>query len=655
MTRREILKVTGSAAAASICGMLAKAQTTASGVMTPILTRSVNNSRTNANTAETILTQANVAEKGIRKYFSLYLEGDARGTEGQVLILPSVTVDDRSTRDVAIVASMNNLVWAYDANDSDILWVKKLGKPIKGSGAIDMYGINDWWGVLSTGQIDSEAQRYYCVAWESPDGTPQKAMHALHCLDIRNGNRIGSAVNLAEVTYQPPDGLPVQHFGHGMRKQRSALTLTNINSVKTIFFASGSVLETQQGASGWIIAYDIATSKISAALALSSRYYGAGIWMGGQGLCADEQGFLYAVTGNGGFDAVTDWAESVIKVQYTPPSGSDSGKLAVVDNWTPYTDAGRIGKDPTLSTPEGDVEKYPKLAGVSAPTAEGNMPVNRMPMGDVSNAPRMGKRVITKNTAGFGDEDLGSAGLSLVPEYGLALACGKDGIIYEVHTNSMGHTKPADFKNPAGNYARLAQPASWYTYYPCDTPDCARMPSPEPKDPSDLDFIFEGRTHHMHSTSVRYHSSVHGMMLFCGGENGNVRAFSLAPDGKLTFLANSADAASPNAPVSNTQAGGMTGWMLFLSANGDKPGTALLWALMPYGNANQTVTQGRLVCFDPENFGTFAGGAKQLRILWDSARWNIQFSFPKFNIPTVSGGKVFVPTYDGRIDVYGLA
>jgi hypothetical protein len=31
------------------------------------------------------------------------------------------------------------------------------------------------------------------------------------------------------------------------------------------------------------------------------------------------------------------------------------------------------------------------------------------------------------------------------------------------------------------------------------------------------------------------------------------------------------------------------------------------------------------------------------------------FDHPKFNVPVVSGGKIFVPTYDGRIDVYGLA
>ena len=48
-----------------------------------------------------------------------------------------------------------------------------------------------------------------------------------------------------------------------MRKQRSALLMTRIDGVKTIFFASGSVLETASGSAGWIFAYDVASARIS--------------------------------------------------------------------------------------------------------------------------------------------------------------------------------------------------------------------------------------------------------------------------------------------------------------------------------------------------------------------------------------------------------
>ncbi len=65
------------------------AQTT-SGVMSPVLTRAYDNSRTGTTTTETTLTATNVAQRGVRKYFSLFMEGDARGAEAQPLILPKV-------------------------------------------------------------------------------------------------------------------------------------------------------------------------------------------------------------------------------------------------------------------------------------------------------------------------------------------------------------------------------------------------------------------------------------------------------------------------------------------------------------------------------------------------------------------------------------
>ena len=110
-----------------------------------------------------------------------------------------------------------------------------------------------------------------------------------------------------------------------MRKQRSSLVLTDVNGRKTVFWASGTVQETGSKAAGWIFAFDCATNSITAALAMSQGE-GAGIWMGGQGLAADDKGFLYAITGNGDFDGQTQYGESFVKVQYTPASGGTQAK-----------------------------------------------------------------------------------------------------------------------------------------------------------------------------------------------------------------------------------------------------------------------------------------------------------------------------------------
>jgi hypothetical protein len=49
---------------------------------TTVATRSFDNTRRNVNLQETTLTQAGVAAKGIRKFFSVQMPGDSRGTEG---------------------------------------------------------------------------------------------------------------------------------------------------------------------------------------------------------------------------------------------------------------------------------------------------------------------------------------------------------------------------------------------------------------------------------------------------------------------------------------------------------------------------------------------------------------------------------------------
>ena len=639
MKRRDILK----AATVSLVLPKLKAQVPTSGQMKAVLTRGGDNYRTGTQLNETILTQANVAQRGLKELFSprLSLEGDARGAEAQLLVCPSVLVADGTTRDLLIAATMNGLVWAFDANSSDIIWVEKLAPPVKGNGSIDMFGINDHWSILSTPVIDPDTHTLYCVAWSSTDGIPQNAKHSFHALNLRDGSRVHPALSLANVTYQPPNGLPIQRFGVGMRKQRSALTLATISGCKTVFFGSGSVLETSKGASGWIVAYDVSTQAL-AGLALASRYYGAGLWMAGQGLCVGPDGYLYAVTGNGGFDGVTDFGECAIKVQYTPPftqAKSTPGKLEIVDWWTPWSDAGRVGANPALPVPN-ELTLPEKVAGVSAPS---EMPVNMMHEIDLKDATHSGPIFMLKpdiNAGQFSDQDLGCSGCSLDPDDNTLVVSGKDGISYVINAQNMGKTMPADLVNPATNYAKLKSVPEWFTYYP------GAAVSPTPQTSSDLDFLFNGKTHHMHSSAIRFKSSIYGKMYFCGGENGNVRAWSMDSNCKLNYLACGAEVASPNAPPLR---GGMTGWMLTLSSNGSQPGTALLWALMPYGDANKTVGAGRLICYDPENFGTFSDGSKQLRVLWDSAVAGIPITFNKFNVLTISNGRVFIPTYNAQI------
>jgi hypothetical protein len=432
-----------------------------------------------------------------------------------------------------------------------------------------------------------------------------------------------------------------------LRKQRSSLLMTDIHGVKTIFFASGTVQETQAGAAGWIFAFDVATNKLAAALALSQGH-GAGVWMAGQGLAADNDGFLYGVTGNGSFNGTSDFGESVFKIQYQPAVGNTAASLRVVSRWAPYSDAARMGLNPTLTSPQ--LAPSNKLAGVSAPSEEMRMPVNGMRARALEDArivnttdENTGKPVqlvypkLQAQNPAFADEDLGSAGGTLIEQYMVYLAAGKDGIGYPVNARSMGNTKPADFAHMKANCAKLAAPPVWLTASPGPVDPC-------PQNTTTLNFMPWGKTRHQHSTPVQYWSPT-GLKLFVWGENSQLHEWAMSPTGKLTYVAQGNEIASAN--MTNSP-GGMPGGFCSLSSNGNQPGTALLWCTIPYGDANAAITNGRLFCYDPDHI---ANGV--IPVLWDSERWGITFVFNKFLPPIVDGGQVYVANYNGGVDVYG--
>jgi hypothetical protein len=86
------------------------------------------------------------------------------------------------------------------------------------------------------------------------------------------------------------------------------------------------------------------------------------------------------------------------------------------------------------------------------------------------------------------------------------------------------------------------------------------------------------------------------------------------------------------------------------SSNGANANSALLFCTIPYGDANASVVNGRLLVYDPVHLA--ADGS--LRVLWDSEKFNVTFLFNKFNPPVVDGGQVYVANYDGGVDVYRL-
>ena len=144
--------------------------------------------------------------------------------------------------------------------------------------------------------------------------------------------------------------------------------------------------------------------------------------------------------------------------------------------------------------------------------------------------------------------------------------------------------------------------------------------------------------------------------IFVWGENAPLRAWTLKPDGKITFLAESQETASAFSTAFNAMPGGM----ITLSADGDKNGIA--WGSVPLkghwngrddnGNANQKIVEGVLRAYDGAVFdGTNANGNPRMKLLWQNTMpgnpqpADTRYTYNKFCPPVVADGKVLLATY----------
>ena len=104
--------------------------------------------------------------------------------------------------------------------------------------------------------------------------------------------------------------------------QRPGLLLAN----NTIYIGFGSHGDFPPW-HGWIVAYNAADiQQQTAVFNTTPSAAGSSIWQGGRGLAADPDGHVYCSTGNGNYDGVMSWGETVLRLTPT---------LDVADWFTP--------------------------------------------------------------------------------------------------------------------------------------------------------------------------------------------------------------------------------------------------------------------------------------------------------------------------------
>jgi PQQ-like domain len=294
------------------------------------------NARTGQNIRETILTTSNVNATTFGKLFSQSIDGYAYA---QPLYVSNVILPNKGTHNVVYVATMNDSVYAFDADsntgsNADPLWKVNFTDPTKGITTVPTSDVNCTdtivpVGILSTPVIDGTSKTIYVLARTLENGT---YYHRLHALDITTGaEKFGGPVAIAASVAGTGSGSVggLISFDPKLESQRAALLLQN-----GLVYIGWSSLCDYSKYHGWLMAYHALTLEQTGVWLTTANGSKGGIWATGAGPAGDAFSNVFVPIGNGTFDVNTggiDYGQSVVKLG--PP---DNGVFPIKDYFTPY-------------------------------------------------------------------------------------------------------------------------------------------------------------------------------------------------------------------------------------------------------------------------------------------------------------------------------
>ena len=290
------------------------------------------NLRTGLQPQETVLTPSNVNANQFGVSWTTAMDGEVWG---QPLYMNALTVGG-TVHNVLFVATSNDSVYALNADSGTQLW--KTSFLSAGVTTVNGTAIGSNYaqiGILSTPVIDPSTGTLYVLAMTNENGG-SSYVYRLHALDVTTGNQ---TITPAVVSYP--------EFQDVKQMQRPALLLAN----HTVYVAFASVQDLTPF-HGFVFGYDAATLTPAGVFNSTPSGVEGGIWMGGAGPAADAEGNIYFAVGNGYWDGIANYGDSVVQV------GPD---LSEIDYFTPYNQATFAANDLDLGS--GGVMLLPNQTG----------------------------------------------------------------------------------------------------------------------------------------------------------------------------------------------------------------------------------------------------------------------------------------------------
>ncbi len=355
---------------------------------TNVLTYHNDNSRTGQNLTETILTPAIVKSSTFGKLFTVSVDGKV---DAQPLYVSAVALPVAGVRNVVYAATEHDTVYAFDADTGAPYWhLSLLGSGETPSDNRGCGQVTPEIGITATPVIDLTAGPHgtiYLIAMSKDSAG--NYYQRLHALDITTGGEeFGAPINIAASYPGSGDNSSGGRviFDPKQYKSRPGLLLLN----GTVYTGWGSHCDFRPY-TGWLMGYNELTLKQTYVFNFAPNGNEAALWGAGGGIAADASGSIFVQVANGtfdttlngqGFPSLGDYGNAFVKLALS------GGQLQATDYWT---------MDNTVTE---------------------------------SNA----------------DEDLGSGGLTLLPDLTdstghirhLGTGAGKDGNVYVFNRDNMG-------------------------------------------------------------------------------------------------------------------------------------------------------------------------------------------------------------------------